>query len=258
MPFRHYGDPMARKQLIVPYYCQHCQHLTFLVREGEPFEFRLLDFLKSAWRPHSCSQIQPELTAEISNQEIYNQISWETDTISFQHKGTALVKKRQSLTAGIVLKVKEVNNNLAVEVVTPENQLLNVRILNPARTVSAGKAISLKKAVRIGKDKYRLEKLDFVNPGKKSTETKAKPDLHYQLVLDAKDQEKLETFINRLVATCNKNRILPINITPLPIETVEDEQIFKREVHLPLESELLKQIEKITVPESVQIILKDS
>ncbi len=247
---------MPKKQLIIPHYCQQCQHLTFLVREAEPFQFQLLDFLKGAWKTHSCAQIQPTLVEKVAKKNVSDNISWDTSTIPFQHQPTAHPKKRQSLSMGIVLNVNLKNGSLGVEVVTPENQFLNVRILDTSRTVTAGKPINLKKAVRVGKDKYRVEKLDFLNPGKKPTAKKTKPDSFYQLILIAKDQEKLETFINRLVTTCNQARILPINIIPLPIETENGEQMFKREIHIPLETDLLLQIEKITVPESVQISVR--
>jgi len=249
---------MPKKQLIIPHYCKKCQHLTFVVRESDPFQYNLLDFLKGTWKSHSCAQIHPGLIEDITKQDLINKLEWAPTSLNFAHQSTGQPKKRQPLTMGVILNVSGSETNVGVEVLTPENQLINVRILKHNRPVTAGRAINLKKAVRVGKDKYRLEKIESLNPGLKATMGKSTPESYYQLILKARDQEKLETFINRLIDTCNKNRILPVNVIPLPIERIEGEQIFKRELNLPLESELLRQIEKITVPESVQISVHQS
>lgn len=247
---------MPKKQLIIPHYCRQCRHLIFLVREGEPFQFQLMDFLKGAWKIHSCAQIQPALTEEVASQPAFNDIGWAPDTIPFDHQPAGQPKKRQSLSIGIILSVDQNRDSTAARVITPENQLLNLRILDTHRTITVGKAINLKKAVRVGKEKYRLEKLDFINPGTKAKTYKSKADPFYQLILTAQDQEKLETFINRIVTICNKERILPINIIPQPIESENSEQLFRRDIHLPLQADLLLKIEKITVPESVQVSVR--
>lgn len=223
---------------------------------GEPARFQLLDYIKGAWKNHSCAQIQPGIVDTLSGNHTIETLGWEPEFIPFQHQPSRSIKKRQPLTMGVVLKSEKNNENVMAEVVTPENQQLTIRILNPERPVRPGKAINLKRAVRVGKGKYRLEKLDFISPLKKSGTPKARLTPFYQLDLTAKDQEKLETFINQLVKTCNRNRMLPINVIPMPIDTIDGEQVFKREIHLPLESNLLLQIEKIMVPESVQITVR--
>lgn len=247
---------MQKKQLIIPHYCKNCQHLTFLLREGEPFQFSLLDYIKGAWKAHSCAQIHPDLIQEVSQGAVYTELDRSPTSIPFQHQPTGQSKKRHNLTIGIVLNISENEGNRFVTVVTPENQILNVRILDAASTVTAGSPISLKGATRIGKDKYRLKRTDLVSPGRKITRKKPTANSYYQLILKAKDQEKLETFINRLIAVCNKNRSLPINIIPVLIKQENDEQVFQREMNLPLESDLLQKIEKITVPELVQVAVR--
>ncbi|MBU2648376.1 hypothetical protein KKI24_26965 [bacterium] len=249
---------MQKKQLIIPHYCESCQHLTFFLREGEPEQFYQLDYMKGVWKPHSCSQIYPGLTETISKRNALSEIDWAPQNIAFKHQPGSQSKKRVPLTMGIVLNVTVKDESLLVDVITPENQLLNVKVLGTEPKISAGSAISLKKAVRIGKDKFRLESIDFINPGKKTAHKQPAVSSCYQLILKAKDQEKLETFINRLVTSCNKNRTLPINIVPLPIEHIDGEQIFNREMNLPLETDLLRKIEKITVPESVQVTVRQS
>jgi len=246
---------MPKKQLIIPHYCQSCQHLTFLLREAKPFQFSLLDYKKGSWEPHSCTQIHTGLTEEILQQNSYQELDESPQTIPFKHQPSSQSKKRLPLTVGVVLSNSVGDKSQTVTIVTPENQVVDVRILDNTRTVTAGKLIKLHKAVRIGKGKYRLKLLEFSNPRQKTPPHSA-PKSHYQLILSAKDQEKLETFINRLVSVCTKNRTLPINIVPVPIIQEDSEQIFQREMNLPLESPLLHKIEKITVPESVQVAVR--
>ncbi len=249
---------MPKKQLIIPHYCQSCQHLTFLLRESEPFQFSLLDYKKGLWEPHSCAQIRPGLTEEIRQQNKYQELDESPQTIPFKHQPSSQSKKRVPLTVGVVLDISVKDENRAITVVTPENQLIEVRVLDSTRTITAGKSIKLKNAVRIGKGKYRLKQAEFIDPRKKTVKKQSTPKSHYQLILSAKDQEKLETFINRLVSVCTKNRSLPINIVPVPIIQENDGQIFQREMNLPLESHLLQKIEKITVPESVQVTVRQT
>jgi len=142
---------MPKKQIIIPHYCTHCNHLSFVHREGNPFQFQLLDYIDGDWNPHSCAQIQPEMVDKLSAQDEYNDLNWDALTIPFQLQGKDTSKKRQPLAMGVVLNAKQTNDNLSVEVITPENQILNVRILNPSRPLTAGKAINLKRAVRVGK-----------------------------------------------------------------------------------------------------------
>ncbi|MBT4088308.1 MAG: hypothetical protein HOE30_07430 [Deltaproteobacteria bacterium] len=247
---------MPKKQLIIPHYCQSCKHLTFLLREAEPFQFRLLDYTKSSWESHSCAQIHPDLTEEVAQQSGYKELDESVQNIPFEHQPVSQSKKRLPLTIGVALNISVKDGSQIITVITPENQIVDVRILDNTRTVTAGKPINLKKAVRIGKNRYRLKQVEFVNPGKKTTQKQPAPVSTYQLILSAKDQEKLETFINRLVTVCYKNRSLPINVVPVPINQENDEQIFQREMNLPLESHLLQKIEKITVPESVQVTVR--
>ncbi len=249
---------MTKKQLIIPHYCQSCQHLTFLLREAEPFQFSLLDYKMGSWEPHSCTQINPELTEEILQQNRYQELDESPQTIPFKHQPSSQSKKRMPLTVGVVLDIIVNNENRTVTVINPENQLINVRILDSTRITTAGKSIKLNNAVRIGKGRYRLNQVEFINPRKKIPKKQSPSKSYYQLILRAKDQEKLETFINRLVTVCTKNRSLPINIVPVPIIQENNEQIFQREMNLPLESYLLQKIEKITVPESVQVTVRQS
>lgn len=247
---------MPRKQLIIPHYCKRCGHLTFVIREGEPFQFRLLDFCQQNWKPHSCAQIEPDLVTQIAGMDAYRQIQWHTHHIDFQHQAATPIRKRPALSIGVVLNISQESNTMTARVLTPENQMFEVRIPHPEKAVTAGKALALKKAVRIGKEKYRLEKLEYRNPGSSIKSSKTRTDPFFHLILQSRDQEKLETFINRLVNVCNNNRILPVNTIPLPIEENEGEQTFRREIHLPLASDLLQQIEKLTVPESVEISMR--
>jgi hypothetical protein len=246
---------MPKKQLISPHYCQICQHLTFLLREAEPFQFSLVDYKKGSWEPHSCTQVHTGLIKEILQHNSYLELDESPQTIPFKHRPSSQSKKRLPLTVGVVLRNAVGDGNQTVTIVTPENQVADVRILDNTRTATVGKMIKLHKTVRIGKGKYRLKLLEFSNPRQK-TPSHSAPKSHYQLILSAEDQEKLETFINRLVTVCTKNRTLPINIVPVPITQVDSVQIFQREMNLPLESSLLQKIEKVTVPESVQVTVR--
>jgi len=247
---------MRKKQLIIPHYCKNCQHLTFLLREADPFQFSLLDYLKGTWKTHSCAQIHPNLIGEISQQTTYAELEESPKNLPFQYQPSTQSKKRHKLTIGIVLNVTEKDESHFITVITPENQILTIKILDNTNIIRAGSSIKLKGAARIGKDTYRLEKTEFTNPGRKTTHTKPTLEVYYQLILKAKDQEKLETFINRLIIVCNKNRSLPINIIPVMIKQEDNEQVFQRQMNIPLESDLLQKIEKVTVPESVQVAVR--
>jgi len=56
-----------------------------------------------------------------------------------------------------------------------------------------------------------------------------------------------------LIETCIRRGTRPTYIIPRPIVQKDEVQKFQREINIPLNSELLKNIEKIGVPESVQI-----
>lgn len=248
---------MPKKLLIFPCYCNHCRHLSFIAREGAPGRYRMLDFIGGAWKQHSCAQVHPETINQLVDSHRFEDVSAAPETIPFRYQGESTAKRRESLTMGVIVKLDVNNHKQTADVVTPKNQLLNIRILDFTRPLYAGRALNLKKAIKVGKGKYRLEKTDILTPDQKSlSRKKSSPEPFYQILLHARDQEKLETFINRLLTTCKNARILPTNIIPLPVETEDNEQIFKREIHLPLNTELLLQIEKLTLPESIQISVR--
>lgn len=247
---------MPKKQLIIPCYCNHCQHLTFIAREGAPGSYRMLDFIKGIWKPHTCAQIHPETIRQLVEKHRLEEIATDPDAIPFHFRGESTAKRREPLSMGVIVKLAQTGGKLTADVITPKNQILSVRILDSTRSIHAGRALNLKKAIKIGKDKYRLEKTDILTLNQKRTTRKTESEPFYQLLLNARDQEKLETFVNRLLAICKTARTLPLNIIPLPIEKIDSEQVFKREIHLPLNSDLLLQIEKLTVPESIQIAVR--
>jgi len=244
---------MPKKQLIIPCYCNHCQHLSFLTREESTGQYRMMDFIGETWTQHACAQIHPETVERLVKQHRCDNLAPEPELIPFQYQGESTARRREPLTVGIIVKLVRSDDKQTAEVITPHNQFLNIRVVDPTRSLHAGKALNLKKAIKVGKGKYRLEKAELLTPDRKSSTLKKRSDPFYHLLLNAKDQEKLETFVNRLLAICKKARTLPANILLLPIVKSDNEQIFNREIRLPLNSDLLLQIEKLTIPESIQI-----
>jgi ribosomal protein S10 len=227
--------------------------LTFLFQpEGQPAA--LIDYAEKHWSPHPCHTARKDLLDNNRHLQKLAALKPPIEKIPFVHQERTTDPKTPRLNVGIVLTVtREDEQKVRLSVLTPDNTILEIKTTAPAGGIHPASLISLNNAIRIGRGRFRLDTLQPVRLPKTLTPQEHHAGTTVQILLSASDQEQLETCLKRLLNIGMKAKSLPSRITVRPVESNGNEQIFSRQLDLPITPEVLLSIEKTSLPESVQI-----
>ncbi|MCP4754212.1 MAG: hypothetical protein GY866_25275 [Proteobacteria bacterium] len=248
---------MLIPDLLVPLYCANCRNLTFLATPRNEPGGTLIDYVETSWRQHPCVFVNQKLTLENPHVLEALKLQWGIRKIPFLHQKPLKPSRKQIHSLGIILSIPpEEDENRFLKAVTTENDIVEIKVLNPPPDLSAGALINLSKMTRVGSGKFRMREIDQIVLPENIARHYALDEEYYQLTLSADDQELLESFINRLLGIFLKQKFSPCSVVPLPITRNADGQIYHRQVNMPPQSDLLKRIENISIPESIQFSVR--
>lgn len=245
---------MSTNDLLFPLYCINCQNLTFLQKGSDDSKIILLDYFSGAWKKHLCSNISPELIQKDSHVQDLLKMGWGVQKIPFVYRKNQSSKRNRKFTVGVILAIPSPEaENRFLRVITPQNIIIEIKTVSEMSKICAGIVIDLSGMSRIGRQKYRIKELNQAPVKINKEQSSSTIDEFYQLTLAANDQEQLESFINRLLNVFFKQKFSPFSVVPLPITNVNNEQCFNRQIKVWSESEFLKKIENMTIPESIKV-----
>jgi len=247
---------MSLNHLVIPHYCPQCQNLSFIYRNDADTSPTFLDYDNSMWRYHACSYRHYQSLIKESQAKKLLDLEFGVQMIPFNHRESKS-KKTQSLPSmGVIISIPQKEEEPRfIKVITIDNSIISLRILDFPPDLSVGLPIDLTECVRVGQGKYRLKKVSYLLPV--SGEIEKKEDIleYYQLSIVANDPEQLETFVNKLLNTFLTFRFSPLSVLPFEVSQVENSNRYHRVINIPPVLGLKGILENIQIPEFIEIKL---
>jgi hypothetical protein len=248
---------MDQETLFLPFFCSNCNHLAFIVKQQGEEQPTILEYSDSCWSPHLCYNVKG--SAIWSHQRELNRFSWGDRQIPVKFPGKTKTSKSGKLTLGIIVELAEPEENSQspafIKVTTIEGSLIQVRTVEQQSIPSAGLLIDLKKAKKVGNDKYRLPAIKSAKIDYSLKTDKTPKSDYFKLSLSSFDQEQLEVYIARFLIDLSSHNIFPTSIIPLPISTRDEQTRYSRKIAIPSSANLQKTIKNMTIPESIELSL---
>jgi ribosomal protein S10 len=247
---------MKNKTLIIPLYCPNCDNLIYLANRYEKSD-QLVEYQDGDWIEHPCTSIkrgkiwQDQLIYERQN------LVWGLERLPFSPRTEQRNLKANRAIFGVVSSIYEMDDHCNLRVYTDERVLIDIKVREQRKELSAGMLLDLKHLQRIGKGRYRLPTLtefklpDFVPP------LSIVPDLYLELILKAKDQRLLETFTKRFLQHFLEKGAAAFAVYPLPLTSEGENTIHSRCINFPSRKDLTTSFKDISLPNSVQITIRE-
>ncbi len=227
---------------LFPLYCPHCGRLTLRHPQG------LLDLKHDRLAEHPCKLHQKKPIQESLPPFVENE-----GPIFFQTRTLPGQRKLRDPQWGLIL---EQENSDEWRVLALENQIIGLKTLFQATELRPGDLVSLKKAQRIGQQRYRLETKELLFPPSDLLDLALGPIEFYRLNLSSRDQNHLENITGRFLDLSLQEGIHPFALTLGAIETKEGERVFHRALDLDPSAKLLQTFEGLPLPPSVQLSIQ--
>ncbi len=245
---------MFTQTLLIPFYCNHCHHLSFLLKDDAHPVGVAVEHVQSNWQLHQCfSKKGKEIW---SHEKQLDFIKWGDKRIPVNFDKKAKRLKSSSPIAGIIIKLPEDGESEeSIRILTIDNNLLSIKLKASISDLSVGMLIDLTEAKKIGKDKHRLQEIKQISFPEIDVNKEFKKSETLSLVLESADQEKLETFLDQFLTELSTNNLFPISLIPIQIETSGASVLYKRAISFPPAYNLVRTIELMKIPETIKISL---
>ncbi len=247
---------MVTQELIIPFYCNYCQNIAYLLKTADQEELQFLDYFDSSFRQHQCFNIQGKSFLEDPQLKKLIALEWGIQKIPFSLKKSQKGKQNR-FSMGIIISIPAKDEkDRFLDVLSIENSLIRVRIPSVPDELSAGMLIDLSDANRIGSGKFRIKEIRQVPLTKDIDQSQPQAKEYFQLSLSAYDQEQLEVFINRFSKNLVNQQSPPCSIIPMRISNTGQKTQHIRQVTINSEVDMMKKIKSLNIPEFIQISIK--
>ncbi len=245
--------PDMCEETVFPLYCPICRRLAFVVR-SESCRFVLADIAIGSWSIHPCFLSKPDIVKNDSAVEEILQTAAVSDRLPFVwYKNPPNYKNREGALGVVTKTAVSVRNAVQLEVVTTNNELLALKPLFAADGIRAGTVLDVRERVRIGKGRYRLEHCKRVPPPENFSDRLSVPKEYYKLVLSSIDQEKLESFVDRLLIFLDGECAVTLSVIPLAIAKKKECLYHRRQIILIPVEKLIKGIFQLPIPDHISL-----
>lgn len=245
---------MFSQTLLIPFYCNHCHHLSFLLKDEAHPEGIVIEYVQSNWQLHQCFSLKGKNI--FSHERGLDSIKWGDKLIPVNYDKKAKRLKSSSPKEGIIVKIPEQDaTEKNAKVLTLDNNWLSIDLKTSIEDLSVGMLIDLTDAKKVGKDKHRLQEVKQLTIPEIDVKKELKKSETLSLILDSGDQEKLETFLDQFLAELSTHNLFPISLVPMQIETSGSSISYKRAVTFPPAYNLVRTIELMKIPETIKISL---
>ncbi|MBU3916622.1 hypothetical protein KKA14_13900, partial [bacterium] len=179
------SKPMVTQDLIIPFYCNYCQNIAYLLKSANQEEIQFLDYFNSSFRQHQCFNIQGKTFLKDPQLKKLMALKWGIQKIPFSLKKSQKGKQIK-FSKGIIVSIpSEELKDRFLEVLTIENSFINVRITSIPDGLSAGMLIDLSDTIRVGPGKFRIKEIRQVSPFKDIDQNQTQTKEYFQLSLSA-------------------------------------------------------------------------
>jgi len=246
---------MLLRELILPFYCPLCKSLTFLYKQEKKRSI-YCDFIEERWKEHPCGVTNPEELIRSEYVKNIHNIEWGNPSIPYRTRETKQKSSKRTFTLGIILStLKRSEDRVQYSLLTlSDYREITLEIKGANESIPAGILINMEGAIRIGPEKYRLQKLEQINMDRVIPYSSEKEQ--YGLLVSCDDSVLLETHMSRFISCFKENQIYPTGLIPLKIKILKGKQIHRRQLTIPANKNLSKVLKQIAIPDSIEMEIK--
>ena len=245
---------MKTEELFIPFFCNNCQQLAFIYKQSSEQALQVIEFYKNAWNPHLCFNAKGD--SIWSHDPSLAKLEWGVQRIPVNFPSKPKKKRHDEPSLGVVIELPQQEDSEEspsfLKVLTMQGSVAYVRRTRKADLTSAGILIDFSQAKKIGNDKYRVSEFIQIHPQLEPDESDNQADV-FCFTLSARDQEQLESFVDRFLQNLSKNNLYLQYIIPLEIKPDRSDTPYQRKLAVSSAYKLKKAIETFTFPESIQI-----
>jgi len=242
------------KNLVIPFYCPRCGKYCFLYHLLDKNKIGIINSLEPPWEEHSCFQFGGEEIRNNSYFEKLQQIPWGEERIPFKRRKKGKNKVQKKHYSGVILSIElEEAGVYLLRAIDDVEDVLEINYTGALDGLCAGMLVDLRKIVSLQTGRFRLQSIDQIVIEKEFTVPEKTPAEYYELKIWGKDQEQLETYMNRFVAQVKKDRGRLLAVVPLPLEEMEGEKRFTRKMIFLGQAGLIQILQGFSFPKGIDM-----
>ena len=232
---------MSFTSFTIPIHCPKCSQLTFLITKREAGENHLLSFSNDEWRHHGC--LHSINDDKLKNEAVEQALEGKKQLVrlNFMPADAGRPLKNRPLTVGVILEFNRLESKTNLTILTPEEQVIQVRLTDNTSPLSAGLVVNLANLKRVGPNRYRLKEIEEIDLLKLvKTIADSETQAIIQCYLSALDLERLEMNLNRLIDYMDKEQQCVLNVIPKSLFKTRKGLHFSREVCFIVRGKILE------------------